>query len=249
MLSLGHFIFYLQNKARYNNYDETDLCPQDLANEKKNFNAAKDAFETKLRILQKWLDGAKVNYAGEPMVTYDTDHLKQQLKENQVSDGLEPISSLLVRAESSVPLRTLVQKLQDQLTDNLQQLSDLGVECDQLAEAEPPQEAERLRMLLAALQQDMSQFKLDSTQKQDQLKDALKESEKKKRDLEDYRDSVDNLQKWIEDAKKVSDAPVAVDATVRLHQEEKNLQHVRPENLLLCCRCLLAMSAWSLMVL
>ena len=35
--------------------------------------------------------------------------------------------------------------------------------------------------------------------------DALKESERRRRELEDYRQSVENLQKWIEDTKNVQD--------------------------------------------
>ena len=119
-----------------------------------------------------------------------------------------------------------LQKLQDELSEHLCQLSDLAVECDQLAEQESPQEAERLRLQLAALQRDMTQFKLDSTQKQDHLKDALKESERKKKELDEYRESVENLQKWIGDTKKISEAPVAVEATIKLTEEKKLLQQV-----------------------
>ena len=124
-----------------------------------------------------------------------------------------------------VPL--LLQKLQDELADYIQLLSDMGVECDQLCEGETPLEEERLQMLLAKVQKDVAQFKINSTEKQDGLKDALKESEKKKQELEDYKDNVDSLQKWIADTKQVAGAPVPLEVTIQRAEDQRALQQVR----------------------
>jgi phosphosulfolactate synthase (CoM biosynthesis protein A) len=122
----------------------------------------------------------------------------------------------------------LLQKLQDELVDYIQLLSDMGVECDQLCEGATPLEEEKLQMMLSKVQKDVAQFKIASTEKQDGLKDALKESEKKKQDLEDYKDSVDSLEKWIEDTKQVAEVTEVIEVTVKRAEEQRVLQQVLP---------------------
>ena len=88
MLSLGCLIIYLQQN---NNNDNEPLptCapddPQAQTEERKRHDAALKEYEDKVRDFEDWLTKARISNAGEPMVTYDTPYLRQQLKDNQVS--------------------------------------------------------------------------------------------------------------------------------------------------------------------
>ena len=66
-------------------------------------------------------------------------------------------------------------------------------------------------------------------QKQDQLKEALKESEKRARELAEFSSSVENLQRWMEQHKHLGQAPLegATEATGMSTETEK-LQKVCP---------------------
>ena len=89
---------------------------------------------------------------------------------------------------------------------------------------EPPAEADKLRSQLATLQQNLGNLKLAAIEKQAPLRTAIKESEKRKREMDDYESNVKHLQEWIKDTKKLADAPPSVEQTVVPHQ----LQQVRP---------------------
>ena len=95
----------------------------------------------------------------------------------------------------------------------LRRLSDLAVQCESLVELEPEVKAKAMRNNLQHLQDALSQFKMDTLQKQEQLKEALKESERRSKELKEYQSSVENLQKWIEVTKMAASLPVAMVTT------------------------------------
>ena len=107
----------------------------------------------------------------------------------------------------------------------LQQVADLAVQCDSICEMEPPAEADKLRSQLTTLQQNLGNLKLSAIEKQAPLRTAIKESEKRKREMDDYESNVKHLQKWISDTKKLAAAPPAVEQMVT-PVEKHQLQQV-----------------------
>ena len=99
------------------------------------------------------------------------------------------------------------QDLQNELNLRLQHVADLAIQCDNLCEMESPESADKLRSQLATLQQDLGNLKLSAIEKQAPLRSAIKESEKRTREMSDYESSVKNLQKWISDTKNLTQAP------------------------------------------
>ena len=89
MLSLGCLFLYLQQNHTTEN--APTLCaPDDLqaqAEERKQHDDTLRQYEDKVRSFEDWLTKARIANAGEPMVTYDTPYLRQQLKDNQVSQS------------------------------------------------------------------------------------------------------------------------------------------------------------------
>jgi hypothetical protein len=77
MLSAGYLLYLLHKRS------PNDSSSQDSASENQG-DGSKTDFESRLRQIQEWLNSAKIAHIGEPIVTYDTEHLKQQLKDNQV---------------------------------------------------------------------------------------------------------------------------------------------------------------------
>lgn len=101
-------------------------------------------------------------------------------------------------------LSYLLQELQQDLNARLQLISDLAVQCDNLCELEPPREAEKLRNQLSGLQARLGEFKLLTIDKQNSLRAALKDSEKRHKEMEDYEDRVGKLQQWMTDTKQMT---------------------------------------------
>ena len=120
-----------------------------------------------------------------------------------------------------------MQNLREELNSHLQQLSDMGVECEQFSEFDSPAQYELMRLQLTRLQDSTNQFQLDTIQKQDRLKEGLKESEKKKKDLEDYKKSVKDIGKWIKDTRNISElTPEVLEVSFSMTQHQKQLQQV-----------------------
>ena len=64
-------------------------------------------------------------------------------------------------------------------------------------------------------------------EKEVQLKDTMKESERKKQELDEYRSSVDNLQQWISETRAIAQsAPKAAEASAMLSKQEQQIQEV-----------------------
>ncbi len=123
--------------------------------------------------------------------------------------------------------------MQNEIGEREQELSDLCAQSNPLIEtAQDPVKADNLCMQLVSLQHDIQHFKHETTDKHAHLQEALHESQRKKRELEEYRQSVENLSKWIEDTKKIADAgPVAAEASAKLTEQHKVLQQVNTSTL------------------
>lgn len=76
---------------------------------------------------------------------------------------------------------------------------------------ETPESADKLRSQLAALQQNLGNLKLAAIEKQAPLRAAIKESEKRSREMDDYEKNVQSLQKWISDTKMYAQAPLVTE--------------------------------------
>lgn len=93
--------------------------------------------------------------------------------------------------------------------------------------------SDKLRTQLAIMQNDLGDLKLSAIEKQGPFRKALRESEKRKKEMEDYEQSVENIQKWINDTKKLTTGPVVCEP---LHATEDRilLQQVRITFLMFC---------------
>ena len=91
---------------------------------------------------------------------------------------------------------------------------------------ETPDSADKLRSQLATLQQNMGNLKLAAIEKQAPLRYAIKESEKRTREMSDYESSVKNLQKWISDTKMLTQAPPIEPVVSMTPMQKQELQQV-----------------------
>ncbi len=124
------------------------------------------------------------------------------------------------------------QNLQDELGEQLQQLSDLSVEAARLAEIQPGPETDVVSLRLQKLRDAAEQLRLTAAQRQEELKAAVKESERKRRDLQEYQSSVDNLQKWMEENKDQATALAEIEQeSGKFTDEQKGIQEVTTEPL------------------
>ena len=105
-------------------------------------------------------------------------------------------------------------------------MADLAIQCDNLCEMETPDSADKLRSQLATLQQNMGNLKLAAIEKQAPLRSAIKESEKRTREMSDYESSVKNLQKWISDTKMLTQAPPIEPVVSMTPMQKQELQQV-----------------------
>jgi hypothetical protein len=120
----------------------------------------------------------------------------------------------------------ILQDLQDELNHKLQLVSDLAVQCDGLCELETAPSADKLRSHLANLQKELGELKLDAIEKQGPLKTAIKENEKRHKEMDEYEGTVRKLQQWISDTKKLTvGLPIAKPSLSPAEQQE--LQQVR----------------------
>ena len=116
------------------------------------------------------------------------------------------------------------------------------MQCDNLCELEPPSEAEKLRNQLSGLHTRLGDFKLATIEKQNSLRAALKESEKRQKEMDDYESRVSKLQQWMTDTKQMTmpgdSAPLTMTMADRsqLHQVSPVLHLLT--NFFLFCTCL-----------
>ena len=93
----------------------------------------------------------------------------------------------------------------------LQHVADLAIQCDNLCEMETPESADKLRSQLATLQQNLGNLKLGAIEKQAPLRTAIKESEKRTLEMDNYEQNVKSLQKWITDTKNQAQSPLVIE--------------------------------------
>ena len=125
-----------------------------------------------------------------------------------------------------------LQSLQERLSERLQELSALSVQCDHLALSESASDAESMRLVLATLQSETAEFRLDNIQRLDRLSDALEGSSRHKREMDEYHHSVRDLQKLIAEAKQLAAQPAAAEASARLTEQQRLLKEVTCSS---CC--------------
>lgn len=121
------------------------------------------------------------------------------------------------------------QELQEDLNARLQLISDLAVQCDNLCELEPPGEAEKLRNQLSGLHTRLGEFKLATIEKQNTLRAALKDSEKRLKEMDDYETRVSKLQQWMTDTKQMTIPGDSGPITMTM-ADRSQLHQVRPQS-------------------
>lgn len=119
----------------------------------------------------------------------------------------------------------LFQSLQDEINDKLQTISDLAVQCDNLCEMETPAKAEKLKSQLTNLQTQLGNLKLASIEKRGPLRSAIKESERRKKEMDEYENNLKKLQQWVTDTKQMTMAPVHVEPLI-IGENHSDLQQV-----------------------
>jgi len=117
------------------------------------------------------------------------------------------------------------QGLQDELNQKLQMISDLAVQCDNLCEMETPANAEKLKSQLTNLQTQLGNLKLGSIEKQAPLRTAIKESERRKKEMDEYESNVKKLQQWVTDTKQLTMSPSLVEPLF-MAEDQQALQQV-----------------------
>ena len=111
----------------------------------------------------------------------------------------------------------------------LQHVADLAIQCDNVCELETPESADKLRTQLATLQQNLGNLKLQAIEKQAPLRQAIKDSDKRTREMADYEQNVRSLQQWISDTKNLGQAPIIPEETIVVTvtpQQKSELQKV-----------------------
>lgn len=111
----------------------------------------------------------------------------------------------------------------------LQHVADLAIQCDNLCELETPDSADKLRSQLATLQQNLGNLKLAAIEKQAPLRTAIRESEKRTREMDDHERNVKSLQKWISDTKMLAQGPLVTEEPpfIITPVEKQELQQVK----------------------
>ncbi|XP_076463748.1 nesprin-1-like isoform X5 [Babylonia areolata] len=136
------------------------------------------AYKKRVTDLESWLGEMKVRHATTPLPTDNPSAIQHQLQDNK--------------------------ELQEDLNARLQQISDLAVQCDSLCEMETPSEADKLRKQLSGLHSRLGDFKLATIDKETSLRGALKDSEKRQKEMDDYESRVTKLQQWMSDTKQMT---------------------------------------------
>ena len=172
---------------------------QNAVKDKEKHDISLKAYRKHLKDLEEWLDEMKIRQAATPLPTDSVQSLRQYLHDNRT--------------------------LQEELNNRLQLVSDLAVQCDALCERETPANAERLRSQLANLQTQLGNLKLAAIEKQGPIRAAIKESEKRQKEMDDYERKVQKLQDWVTDTKQLAMVPPKIE-TLILPEDHQSLQQV-----------------------
>ncbi|KAK6181522.1 hypothetical protein SNE40_009358 [Patella caerulea] len=140
-----------------------------------------ESYVKKISELDNWLTEMRVEHSESGLETDSLQDLQTQLDNNKV--------------------------LQNDINSKLHLISDLAVQCDRLCQMEPPISAEKLRNQLALLQNQLSEFKLSTIEKQSNLRQIIKEAEKRDKEMTDYDENIKQLQQWMTDSKQMTLPP------------------------------------------
>ncbi|RUS76917.1 hypothetical protein EGW08_015320, partial [Elysia chlorotica] len=153
------------------------------------------AYDKRVAELRAWLEEAKVRHASLTLPSEDPARLQEQVGQSK--------------------------DLQEETNLRLQQVSDLALQCDAVCEREPPATAERLRNQLAQLQTELGELKLSTINKQAELRAAIKDSEKRRRERDEVDTNVARLQKWMSDTKEITKPAEAASTILQsdIHKE------------------------------
>ncbi|KAK3091079.1 hypothetical protein FSP39_016973 [Pinctada imbricata] len=158
---------------------------QKAVKDRERHDIALTAHKRQVKDLENWLEEQRIRQAATPLPSDSVGELKKSLQENQ-----------------------------DEINKRLQTMSDLAVQCDALCEVELPRNADKLRNQLTNLQTNMGNLKLAAIEKQAPLRAAIKESEKRQREMDDYETSVKKLQNWVTETKQMTLAPPSVESMI-----------------------------------
>lgn len=104
--------------------------------------------------------------------------------------------------------------LQEDVSKKLQLIPDLAVRCDRLCQMETSQNAKKLRSQLTNLQERLGTLKLAMIEKIGHIKNAIKESEKRKKEMDEYESSTQKLQSWVMDTKQMTLPSISVKSSI-----------------------------------
>ncbi|KAH3846261.1 hypothetical protein DPMN_088560 [Dreissena polymorpha] len=187
--------------------DDKAKILQNAIKGKERHTVALGAYKKHVKAIEDWLGEMKVRQAATPLVTDSVGALQVQLQENK--------------------------DLQNELNRRLQHVADLALQCDNLCELETPESADKLRTQLATQQQNLGNLKLAAIEKQAPLRAAIKESEKRTREMDDYEQNLKNLQRWITDTKNLSHGPFVSEEAALVsmtpHQKQELQQQLQSD--------------------
>ncbi|KAI8785249.1 nesprin-1, partial [Biomphalaria glabrata] len=167
---------------RFNNLqlqaEERGRQLQDAQRVQENHAATKKVYKKNIRDLQEWVTEMKIRQDTLTLISDDPEYLRTLIDDNK--------------------------EIQEEINNRLCQLSDLALQCDIVCQNEKDESAEKLRMQLADLQNDLGQFKLMVIEKQGELRSELKDIEKRKQEIEDHEASVQRMQKLMADSKLIT---------------------------------------------
>ncbi|GFO48206.1 nesprin-1-like [Plakobranchus ocellatus] len=169
---------------------------QEAKSHKERHSIERTAYEKRVTELREWLEEAKVRHASLTLPSEDPAHLQEQIDQSK--------------------------DIQEEVNIRLRQVSDLALQCDVVCEHEPPAQAEKLRNQLAQLQKELGELKMSTIEKQSQLRAAIKDSEKRRREREEVDSNVARLQKWMSDTKEMT-KPSEASATLLQSDIHKEL--------------------------
>ncbi|XP_046571071.1 nesprin-1-like [Haliotis rubra] len=151
---------------------------QAAVKDREKHNILLEAYKKRVKDVETWLSDTRVKHATSTLPTDTLEDLQTQMD--------------------------CTRDVQEEVNVHLRLVSDLAVQCDSLCEQETPTSAEKLRTQLASLQKQLGDFKLETIDKQSQLRGAIKDADKRQREMSDYEDNVQKLQQWMSDTKQMT---------------------------------------------
>ncbi|XP_048737335.2 nesprin-1-like isoform X3 [Ostrea edulis] len=161
---------------------------QNCLREKERHAIAKAAYRKDLIEIEDWIDEKEMQLSFVPLSSETPASLRESLENNQM--------------------------LQEDVSKKLQLIPDLAVRCDRLCQMETSQNAKKLRSQLTNLQERLGTLKLAMIEKIGHIKNAIKESEKRKKEMDEYESSTQKLQSWVMDTKQMTLPSISVKSSI-----------------------------------